>query len=71
MAHRWSFSLLGKSQPRVYSTLQDAIREVRATRPDATRIRSGLTGPSTDAQSTIAAMFVPCPNNALAARQIT
>ena len=35
------------------------------------RIRVGLTGLSTTARSATAAMFAPCPNITLAARQIT
>src|SRR6266849_6044957 len=66
----WSFSLPGESQPQVHSTLQDAIREARNARPDGGRIRVGLTGLSTDARSASAAMFAPCPNITLAARQI-
>ena len=30
----WSFSVPGESLPRVLPTIQDAIREARATRPD-------------------------------------
>jgi hypothetical protein len=66
----WSFSVPAESQPRVLPTMQDAIREARAARPDGGRIRVGLTGLSTDARSTTAAMFAPCPNITFAARQI-
>src|SRR5258708_7217521 len=67
----WSFSLPGESQPRVYSTLQDAIREARRISPDGTRIRIGLTGLSTHPRSATAAILAPCPNITFAARQIT
>src|SRR5437899_6515676 len=67
----WSFSLPSETQPRIYSTLQDAIGEARAVRPDGGRIRVGLTGLSTDPRSANAAMFVPCANVTFAARQIT
>ena len=67
----WSFSLPGESQPRVYSTLQDAIREARRIPPEGTRIRIGLTRLSTPPRSATAAMFAPCPNITFAARQIT
>jgi hypothetical protein len=67
----WSFSVPGETLPRVLQTIQDAIREARATRADGGRIRVGLTGVSTDPRSTTAVMFAPCPNITLAARQIT
>ena len=66
----WSFSVPGESLPRVLPTIRDAIREARAARPDGDRIRVGLTGLSTTARSATAAMFAPCPNITLAARQI-
>jgi len=66
----WSFSVPAESQPRVFPTMQDAIREARAARPDGGRIRVGLTGLSTDARSATAVKFAPCPNITLAARQI-
>src|SRR3989442_1590359 len=40
----WPFSVPGESLPRVLPTIQDAIREARATRPHGSRIRAGLTG---------------------------
>ena len=58
----WSFSVPGESLPRVLPTIQDAIREARAARPEGDRIRVGLTGLSTTARSATAAMFAPCPN---------
>jgi hypothetical protein len=67
----WSFSVPGESLPRVLPTLQDAIREARATHPNGSRIRIGLTGLSTDPRSVSAVIFAPCPNITLAARQIT
>jgi hypothetical protein len=66
----WSFSVPTESLPRVLPTMQDAIGEARAVRSDGGRIRVGLTGLSTDARSTTAAMFAPCLNITLAARQI-
>jgi hypothetical protein len=67
----WSFSVPGESLPRVLPTIQDAIREVGATRPDGARIRVGLTGLSADPRLVTAVLFAPCPNITLAARQIT
>lgn len=66
----WSFSVPGESLPRVYPTVEDAIREARAARPERDRIRVGLTGLSTAARSVTAAMFRSCPNITTAARQI-
>jgi len=42
-----------------------------AMRSEVGRIRVGLTGLPTDARSTTAAMFAPCPNITFAARRIT
>ena len=70
-AEPWSFSVPGESLPRVLSTIQDAVREARAARPEGGRIRVGLTGLSTTARSATAAIFAPCPNITLAARQIS
>ena len=67
----WSFSVIGESLPRVFPTIQDAIREARGAHPSGDRIRVGLTGLSTTARSATAAMFAPCPNIAAAARQIS
>src|SRR5713226_8594397 len=67
----WSFSVPDESRSRVYSTLQDAIREARVMRPDGAHIRIGLTGLSVDPRSATAVMFAPCANITFAARQIT
>jgi hypothetical protein len=67
----WSFSVPGEAMPRVLPTIQDAIREARALRPEGGRIRVGLAGLSTDPRSVTAVLFAPCPNITLAARQIT
>jgi hypothetical protein len=67
----WSFSVPGESLPRVLPTLQDAVREARATRPEGDRIRVGLTGLSSSPRSVTALTFAPCPNVAIAARQLT
>ena len=67
----WSFSVPGEAMPRVLPTIQDAIREVRALRPEGGHIRVGLAGLSTDPRSVTAVLFAPCPNITLAARQIT
>ena len=67
----WSFSVPGENLPRVLPTIQDAIREARATRPDGGRIRVGLTGRSTNPRSVTAMTFVPCANITMTARQLT
>jgi hypothetical protein len=66
----WSFSEVGQGFARVLPTIQDAIREARAVRPEAARIRIGLAGLPTDPRSVSAVMFAPCPNITIAARQI-
>jgi hypothetical protein len=67
----WSFSVPGESLPCVLPTLQDAVREARATRPEGDRIRVGLTGLSAYPRSVTAVTFAPCPNVAIGARQLT
>jgi hypothetical protein len=64
----WSFSAPGQSWARVFPTLQDAIREARAS--VGGRIRVGLTGLPADGPAASAAMFAPCPNITFAASQI-
>src|SRR5260370_40433542 len=66
----WSFSVQGQGWPRVFPTLQDAIREAQTSLPSGGRVRVGLTGLPSDARSTTTAMFVPCMNVTFAARQI-
>src|SRR5437867_8062779 len=66
----WSFSVPGESSFRVLPTLQDAVREAQATRPEADRIHVGLTGLSISPRSLTAVMFAPCPNVTRAARQL-
>src|ERR1700681_3468202 len=66
----WSFTVPGERQPQVYQTARDAIGAVRAIDRDVIAIRLGLTGLSATPRSATAAMFAPCPNIALAARQL-
>ena len=66
----WSFSEAGQGCARALPTIQDAIREARAVRPEAGRIRIGLAGLPTDPRSVTAVMFAPCANITIAARQI-
>ena len=66
----WSFTVPGERQPQVYQTVREAIRSVRAVDRDDVPIRVGLTGLSAAPRSASAAMFAPCPNITIAARQI-
>jgi len=66
----WSFTVLEESQPQIHRTVREAVRAVRAVDRDDITIRVGLTGLSAIPRSTTAAMFAPCPNIAIAARQI-
>lgn len=67
----WSFSVPGKSLPRVLPTIEDALSEARALRAGDDPIRLGLAGLSADPRSATALMFAPCTNIMLAAGQIT
>jgi hypothetical protein len=66
----WSFSVPGEHQPQVYHTVRDAIGALRAIDSEDIAIRIGLTGLSANLRSATAAMFAPCPNIIVAARQI-
>jgi hypothetical protein len=66
----WSFSVPGERQPQVYHTVRDAIGAMRAIDGEDVPIRVGLTGLSANPRSATAAMFAPCPNITVAARQI-
>ena len=66
----WSFSEAGQGYARALPTIQDAIREARAMRPEAGRIRVGLAGLPTDPRAVTAVIFASCPNITMAARQI-
>src|SRR6202165_4685352 len=66
----WSFSVQGQGLSGVFPTLQEALREAQTSLPSGGRVRVGLAGLSSNAQSTTPAMFVPCMNITFAARQI-
>ena len=66
----WSFAVPGEHQPQVYRTVREAVGASRDTQSGNTTIRVGLTGLSADPRTATAAMFAPCPNIAIAARQI-
>jgi hypothetical protein len=67
----WSFSVPGERQRQVYPTMRDAVREARAAPPAGGAIRVGLTGLAADPTTVTPAMFTPCLNISMAARQIT
>jgi hypothetical protein len=57
-------------QPQVFRDVGDAVNAAHDTYPADVAIRIGLTGLSATPRSTAAAMFAPCSNSAIAARQI-
>jgi hypothetical protein len=67
----WSFSVAGERQPQVYRSALEAVREARTAVPQAVPIRIGLTGLAAESTSATGAMFMPCLNISMAARQIT
>jgi hypothetical protein len=66
----WSFSVPGVDQPQVFRDVGDAVNAAHDTYPVDVAIRIGPTGPSATARSAAAAMFAPCSNITIAARQI-
>src|SRR5580704_4505442 len=66
----WSFSVPGERQQQVYPTMRDAVGEARAAPPAGRAIRVGLTGLVADPTTATVAMFTPCLNISMAARQI-
>jgi hypothetical protein len=67
----WSFSVRGDHQTLVYRSAREAVREAQTAVPLGVRIRIGLTGLAAESTSATGAMFMPCPNISMAARQIT
>jgi len=65
----WALSVPGETVPRVYQSMRDAISEAHAVSPSG-NVRVGLAGLSSEPAKVNAAMFLPCRNVALAARQI-
>jgi hypothetical protein len=66
----WSFSVLGERQPQVYRSAREAVHEAQAVLPASILIRVGLTGLGAHPTTATAAMFTPCLNISMAARQI-
>jgi hypothetical protein len=66
----WSFSVSGERQPQVYRSAREALREAQTALPGGILIRVGLTGLAADPTTATVAMFTPCLNISMAARQI-
>src|ERR1700676_4973204 len=67
----WSFSVAGERQPQVYRSALEAAREPQTALPQGLPIRIGLTGLAAESTLATEAMFTPCLNISMAARQIT
>ena len=63
----WAVSVQGEPNPRIYSSLDEAIRE---TRQLACVLRVGLAGLSVSPSKVAASVLLPCRNVAMAAVQI-
>jgi hypothetical protein len=66
----WSFTVPGVHQPQVFRNVRDAVDAAHDAYPADVAIRIGLTGLSATPRSVAAAMFAPCSNITIAARQI-
>src|ERR1700722_4072124 len=66
----WSFSVPGERQLQVYRSAWAAIHGARTALPGGTLIRVGLTGLDAHPSTATVAMFTPCLNISVAARQI-
>jgi Transglycosylase SLT domain len=66
----WSFSVQAERQPQVYRSAGEAVHEARTALPGGVLIRVGLTGLAAHPTTATAAMFTPCQNISMAARQI-
>jgi hypothetical protein len=66
----WSFTVAGVHQPQVFRDVSDAVDAAHDTYPADVAIRIGLTGLPATPRSVAAAMFAPCSNITIAARQI-
>jgi hypothetical protein len=65
----WAVSVQGEPSPRVYSSLDEAIRETRASSIGGV-VRVGLAGLSVSPSKVAASVLLPCRNVAMAAVQI-
>jgi hypothetical protein len=66
----WAISVQSEPNPRVYSSMRDAIREMRAGSARNDTVRVGLAGLSVAPSKVTAAVLLPCRNVAIASAQI-
>jgi hypothetical protein len=66
----WAFTVSGRREPQVLQSAAEAAETARAILPANIAIRVGLTGLPATPKSVTVAMFTPCSNIALAARQM-
>ena len=66
----WAISVQSEPNPRVYSSMRDAIRETRAGSTANGIVRVGLAGLAVPASKANPAVFLPCRNVAIAAQAI-
>src|ERR1700680_1780740 len=66
----WSFSVPGEGQPQVYRSAREAVHEAQTALPSGIPVRVGLTGLAANPTTATVAMFTPCLNISMAARQI-
>jgi hypothetical protein len=66
----WAVSVQSEPNSRVYSSMQDAIRETRASSAGTGTVRVGLAGLAIDPSKVAPAVLLPCRNVAIAAGQI-
>ena len=67
----WAASLQNGALPRVYASMQEAIREIRANAAANDTIRIGLAGIAVAPSKVAPAVFLPCRNVGMAATQLT
>jgi hypothetical protein len=66
----WAVSVRNELMPRVYSSMQEAISEIRAASVANGIVRVGLAGLPLPPSKVNAAVFLPCLNVAIAAQRI-
>ncbi len=66
----WAVSLRREALPRVYGSMPEAIREVRAASAGEDIVRVGLAGFPIAPSQAAAAVFLPCRNIAIASNQL-